>query len=351
MEILQLLESTINQKASDLHITTGVPPVMRIDGALKRIGENRLTPENTMKSIDAIMNDTQKKQLEKLGQVDFSYSLHGVGRFRVNAYRQRGSYAIAFRLIPTSIPTLEQLNLPQGLGDLTERNRGLILVTGPTGSGKSTTLAALIDMINHNKSKHILTLEDPIEYLHRHKSSIVNQREIGQDFYSYPEALRAALRQDPDVILIGEMRDLETISIALTAAETGHLVLSTLHTIGAAKTMDRIIDAFPPHQQQQIKIQLSTVIQGVISQQLLKRKNQSGRVAALEVMKATPAIRNIIREGKTFQIQSSIQTGGRAGMITMDNYLTNLYNQGQISKEDAILYSIDQETMKNRFRI
>jgi twitching motility protein PilT len=351
MDVFKLLEDTISQKASDLHITVGVPPMMRIDGTLEPYSDKNLTPEDTEKYVEVILSEKQKNVLEELGQIDFSYSVPGWGRFRVNAYKQRGSYAIAFRLIPTGIPTLQQLNLPDSLKEFTELTRGLILVTGPTGSGKSTTLASLINIINEQRKDHILTLEDPIEYLHSHKSSVVNQREMGNDSNSYAGALRAALRQDPDVILIGEMRDLETISIAITAAETGHLVLSTLHTIGAAKTIDRIIDVFPPHQQQQVRVQLASVLQGVVSQQLFKRKNQSGRVAALEIMKATPAIRNLIREGKAHQIQSSIQMGARQGMITMDTFILDLYRKGIISREDALLYSVDHESMKNKLHI
>lgn len=351
MNIIHLLQDTIKQKASDLHITVGVPPMMRIDGKLVPYGEERLSPKDTQQYLETIMNEKQKKVIQKTGQIDFSYSIKGWGRFRINAYRQRGSYAIAFRLIPTEIPTLKELNLPEYLETFADNTRGLVLVTGPTGSGKSTTLASLINIINEKRREHILTLEDPIEYLHSHKNSIVNQREVGQDSSSYADGLKAALRQDPDVILIGEMRDLETISIAITAAETGHLVLSTLHTIGAAKTIDRIIDVFPPHQQQQIRVQLSSVLRGVISQQLIKRKDQPGRIVSLEVMKSTPAIQNLIREGKTHQIQSSIQMGGRQGMITMDTYIQDLYRKGIIGREEALLYSIDPENMKNKFHI
>lgn len=351
MKISDLLKNIINQKASDLHITVGVPPIMRIDGNLVSYGQDKLTPQDIQEFIDEIAGERQKNTLQKTGQVDFSYSIAGWGRFRVNAYRQRGSYAIAFRLIPTEIPTLKGLRLPEHLADFAYYTRGLILVTGPTGSGKSTTLASMINIINEKRNVHILTLEDPIEYLHNHKNSIVNQREIGQDADSYAGALRAALRQDPDVILIGEMRDLETISIAITAAETGHLVLSTLHTIGAAKSIDRMIDVFPPHQQQQIRVQLSTVLQGIVSQQLIKKKNQSGRVAALEIMRVTPAIRNLIREEKVYQIQSSIQMGGKQGMITMDSYLLDLYRKGVISREDALHCSVDSEFMKSKLLI
>ncbi|RBP46681.1 type IV pilus twitching motility protein PilT [Garciella nitratireducens] len=351
MEILDLLKTIMSQNASDLHITVGVPPMMRIDGELVSYGKNKLTSQDTKKILNTIIGEKQKIILQKSGQVDFSYSIPGLSHFRVNAYRQRGNYAIAFRFIPTKIPKLEQLGLPEQLIDFAYYTSGLILVTGPTGSGKSTTLASLINIMNEKRNLHILTLEDPIEYLHNHKKSIVNQREIGQDTVSYASALRAALREDPDVILIGEMRDLETISIAITAAETGHLVLSTLHTMGAPKSINRIIDVFPPYQQQQIRMQLSMVLQGIISQQLIKRKNQSGRVIALEIMKATPAIRNLIREGKIHQIQSCIQMGGEQGMITMDSYLLKLYQRDMISRKDVLHYSIDPESMKNRLLI
>jgi len=343
MEIKDLLEKVISCNASDLHITVGISPVVRIDGNLIKLNEYpKLLPEDTEKLALTLMNDGQKKFFQKKNEIDFSYSISGLGRFRVNIYKQRGSFALAIRTVPLELPTIENLGLPEVLKDLSLKKRGLILVTGPTGSGKSTTLAAMINQINNTNNAHILTLEDPIEYLHRHNKSIVNQREIGYDSNSYANALRAALRQDPDVILIGEMRDLETIAIALTAAETGHLVLSTLHTIGAVSTIDRIIDVFPPQQQQQVKIQLSNVLQGVISQQLLKRVDGKGRVPAVEVMVSNAAIRNHIREGKTHQILSSIQTGGKLGMITMDSCISNIYQKGLISYEEALNYAIDK---------
>lgn len=342
--INKLLEYTLNSKGSDLHITVGIPPMVRIDGKLIPIeGYDRLLPDDTERIVRSIINEENMEKLDLDGQIDLSYSIAGIGRFRVNAYKQRGSYSMAVRSVPLEIPTIDELRLPEILKNLAMKKRGLILVTGPTGSGKSTTLAAMIDYINENKNSHILTLEDPIEYLHKHKKSIVNQREIGNDSSSYQKALRAALRQDPDVILIGEMRDLETISTAITAAETGHLVLSTLHTVGAVSTVDRIIDVFPPNQQQQIRIQLSNVLQGVISQQLLKNKNSDGRSAAMEIMICNPAIRNHIREGKTHQILSSMQTGGKFGMITMDNFIINMYRNNLIDKESAITSSMDTE--------
>ncbi len=316
---------------------------MRINGKLVKYGEETLTPEKNLSLVKQILDEEKFKQLEIKGEIDTSYSVAGLGRFRINVYKQRGTYGMAIRAVSLKIPTIEELGLPTIVKELSRKQRGLILVTGPTGSGKSTTLASMIDCINRERSCHILTLEDPIEYLHKHNKSIINQREIGSDSRSFASALRAALRQDPDVILVGEMRDLETISIAITAAETGHLVLSTLHTIGASKTIDRIIDVFPPHQQQQIKIQLSAVLEGIISQQLIPRIDNEGRVLALEIMIATPAIRNLIREGKTYQIQTAIQTGMKFGMQTMDNSLINLFRQGLISKNTALDYAVDRE--------
>jgi len=344
-----LLDETTKRGASDLHITVGVPPIIRVNGNLETLCDERYTAEDTKAVVSSIMSQNQLKVLEEKGQVDYSYSIPGKGRFRVNAYKQRGSYSMACRVVGTQIPSLQELHLPEIVHSLTQLNKGLVLITGPTGSGKTTTLASMIDIINHQRSCHILTLEDPIEYLHKHNKSMVNQREIGYDTKDYGAGLRAALRQDPDVILIGEMRDLETISIALTAAETGHLVFSTLHTVGTAKTIDRIIDVFPPHQQQQVRVQLSTVLQGVISQQLIPREDQKGRIVALEVMLANPAIRNLIREGKTHQINSIIQMSGKIGMVSMDSYLIDLLNKGKISKENALFYSLDQENMKNKF--
>lgn len=343
MNISELLKKTIELRASDLHITVGYPPVMRINGKLVKYGEELLTPEKNLSLVKQILDEDKFKLLEMNGELDTSYSIAGLGRFRINVYKQRGTYGMAIRVVPLRIPTIEELGLPAIVKELSRKQRGLILVTGPTGSGKSTTLASMLDCINKERSCHILTLEDPIEYLHKHNKSIINQREIGSDSKNFANALRAALRQDPDVILVGEMRDLETISIAITAAETGHLVLSTLHTIGASKTIDRIIDVFPPHQQQQIKIQLSAVLEGIISQQLLPRIDNEGRVLALEIMIATPAIRNLIREGKTHQIQTAIQTGMKFGMQTMDNSLINLFKQGLISKNTALDYAVDRE--------
>lgn len=337
-----LLQITIKEGASDLHLTVGIVPIVRVNGELVPIGREKLTPEDVQNYAKEILQDSYE-EYEKVGEADTSYSIAGIGRFRVNIFKQRGSDAIALRAVGLKIPLLSELGFPSVVKELTEKQRGLVIVTGPTGSGKSTTLAAMINEINLNRASHIITLEDPIEYLHKHNKSIINQREIGKDSRSYAAALKSVLREDPDVILVGEMRDLETISVALTAAETGHLVFSTLHTIGASKTIDRIIDVFPPYQQQQIRIQLAAVLNGVISQQLVPRLDQNGRTAALEVMISTPAIQNMIREGKTYQIESSIQTGSKYGMKTMDMNLAELYKRQAISYEDALLYSIDRE--------
>lgn len=340
-----LLNKTMGLGASDLHITVGVPPMIRRNGRLSAIGEQKLMPDDTRQLVKSMLNDEQWTRYMEVGEIDLSFSVQGMGRFRVNAYKQRGTCCAAIRLVNLTIPSMEELGLPPIVKELQKKTKGMILVTGPTGSGKSTTLATIIDKINKERDCHILTLEDPIEYLHKHNKSIVNQREIGNDSHSYANALRAALREDPDVILVGEMRDIETIAIAVTAAETGHLVLSTLHTIGAANTIDRIIDVFPPHQQQQIRVQLSLVIQGVISQQLIPRKDKPGRIAAIEIMIATPAIRNLIREGKTYQINSQIQTGAKFGMQTMDSSIANIYRSGIISQEEALLHAADQDNL------
>lgn len=333
MRLIDIVNYGTENKASDIHITVGIPPTYRIFGELIKLGDTPLKPEDTKALTMEALTESQFKVLEKKGELDFSYSSPGVGRYRVNAYKQRGSYGMALRIIPMQIPSMETLGLPPVVKELARLPRGLILVTGPTGSGKSTTLAAIIDQINRERTCHILTLEDPLEYLHKHNKAIVNQREIGSDSLNFANALRGALRQDPDVILVGEMRDLETISIAITAAETGHLVLSTLHTLGAAKTIDRIIDVFPSHQQQQVRVQLSSVMQAVISQQLVPKYDGKGRAAAFEIMVATLAIRNLIREDKVHQIDTVIQTGSKYGMQTMDNSLVELYRRGLIKKK------------------
>lgn len=346
--IEELLLLAKEKGASDLHITVGIPPKCRVHGTLINLGLEKLLPKDTDLIIQPMLSEYSKQRLEKNGEVDFSYSIPNLGRYRVNVFKQRGSYAAAIRLVGTSIPAPNQLGIPDSVLELTKRKRGLVLVTGPTGSGKSTTLASLIDLINSNSNLHIITLEDPIEYLHQHKKSIVNQREIGLDTFSYQDALRAALREDPDVILVGEMRDLETIAIAITAAETGHLVFSTLHTIGAANTVDRIIDVFPSHQQQQIRIQLASVLEAVVSQQLIPSSDGAGRVAAFEVMHANSAIRNLIREAKAHQITTIIQTNRKLGMQTMDEAIYNLYINKKIDAEQAIHFAQDQMAIERR---
>lgn len=345
----EMLKVANERGASDLHITVGVPPKIRIDGELTDIADERIMPADAENLIMPIIPDHARKQLVEMGESDFSYAIAGVGRYRVNAFRQRGSYACVIRIVGTRIPSPQELGLPESVVALTELKRGLVIVTGPTGSGKSTTLASLVDVINSTQNVNVITLEDPIEYLHRHNKAIVNQREIGVDSFSYTSALRAALREDPDVIMVGEMRDLDTISTAITAAETGHLVLSTLHTTGAANTIDRIIDVFPPHQQQQIRIQLAGVLESVISQQLLP-KVFGGRVAAFEVMHTNTAIKNLIRESKTHQIDNIIQTNRKLGMMMMDDAIMELYMRGEISKETALEYAQDQQNMKRKLQ-
>jgi twitching motility protein PilT len=345
MILNELLRATIQAEASDLHLTVGIPPAIRVSGGLIHLGEEKLNPADTEQFVRDILDDKEYSYYKSTGEIDTSYSIAGLGRFRVNIFKQRGSDALAIRVVALKIPTLRDLGYPPVIKELTEKQRGLVLVTGPTGSGKSTSLAAMINEINLTRAAHIITLEDPVEYLHKHNKSIINQREIGKDSISYQNALKAVLREDPDVILVGEMRDIETISIAITAAETGHLVFSTLHTIGASKTIDRIIDVFPTHQQQQIKVQLAAVLQGIISQQLIPKNLDSGRVAALEIMIATPAIQNLIREGKTHQIESSVQTGAKFGMKTMDAALAELNRRGLITNEAALTYSVDKEML------
>lgn len=335
--------------ASDVHITVGIPPKMRVNGKLLTMPNyNKLMPADTLEVVLDIMSENQRNKFEDRGEYDMSFSIPDLGRYRVNAYKQRGSVALAFRLVGTKVPAPEELGVPESVIDLYQRKRGLILVTGPTGSGKSTTLAAIIDKINNCRDAHVITLEDPIEYLHQHKMAMVNQREIGLDSDNYASALRAALREDPDVILVGEMRDFETISVAITAAETGHLVLSTLHTIGAASTVDRVIDVFPPHQQQQIRVQLANVLEAVISQQLIPNVDGTGRAAAFEVMHANHAVRNLIREGKSHQLTSVMQTNRKLGMITMDEAIQQLYYAGRISREMAVQFATDPDAMENK---
>jgi twitching motility protein PilT len=376
MHINELLKETMDAQASDLHLTAGRKPTLRVWGKLQPL-EHRavLSPEDTSQLAYSMLNAFQKQKFEKTWELDLSYGVPGLGRFRVNLYRQRGATGIAMRSIPSVIPSVEDLNLPPILRDLARKPRGLILVTGPTGHGKSTALAAMVDAINSERAVHIVTVEDPIEYLHEHKKGIVNQRELGFDTQSFPNALRGVLREDPNVVMVGEMRDLETISAALTIAETGHLVFATLHTANAAQSIDRIVDVFPPYQQQQIRIQLASVIEAVISQQLISNQrffahatnphggrrqaaatatiqrvwptlDEIGRVPAVEIMIATPAIRNLIREAKTHQIESALQTGGQHGMQTMDMALADLVRRHLVTVEDAIARAIHPDELR-----
>ena len=332
VDFAAVLSRMVEVNASDVHLTPGFAPALRVRGRITPMDDYPpLAVQDTREIIYSILNDSQRKQFENNLQLDFAYAIPNVARFRVNCFFQRGAISAAFRHIPTEILSLGSLGLPQVLEDFCRKPRGFVLVTGPTGSGKSTSLASMIDLINGEREEHILTIEDPIEFLHGHKKCIVNQREVGSDAIDFASALKSALREDPDVILVGEMRDLETISTALTAAETGHLVFATLHTQSTAQTVDRIIDVFPPHQQQQVRMQLSIALQGIVTQQLLPTADGSGRVCATEVLVPTPAVRNLIREGKTHQIYSAIQTSGSVGMQTMDAHLAQLVRMGKIT--------------------
>lgn len=351
MNIEELIRTAIDRGASDIHITVGSPPILRVNGRIHRLNTGKVTPDISLALARAVMTDTIWERFQVTGEEDCSFSQSGFGRFRVNVYKQRGSVGMALRVVALQIPTIEELNLPPVLKDIAQKRRGLVLVTGPTGSGKSTTLASMINYINKSRDEHIITIEDPIEYLHKHEKSVVNQREVGDDTKSFANALRASLRQDPDIILVGEMRDLETIQTAITAAETGHLVLSTLHTIGAASTVDRIIDVFPPYQQQQIRVQLASVLEAVISQQLMPRVDGMGRVAAFEIMTATGAVRNLVREGKAHQLNTVIQTSQNQGMELMDSSLRNLYKRGQIDFETLKKYAVDYEALSRQLGV
>ena len=350
-DLNEILIQSVKERASDIHLTSGRAPSYRVDGVLAPIMGERLTPQMLEDILLPLIDKRHQEELEETGQTDFAYAISGVGRFRVNVFKQRGTLAAVMRSLPFNIPEPEDLGIPREVVEMTSRKRGLVLVTGPTGSGKSTTLASLIHVINRTYPYHIITLEDPIEYLHRHDKSVVNQREIGSDSTDYAQALRAALREDPDVILVGEMRDLETISTAITAAETGHLVFSTLHTIGADKTIDRIIDVFPPNQQQQVRIQLASVLECIVSQQLLKKADGSGRVAALEVLFANNAVRNLIRESKTYQIPSVMQTNKRGGMQTMDDALYDLFMRKVIDGDTAVTYAQEPVSMNKKVNL
>ncbi len=338
MDISEILKFSTEQGASDLHISAGEPPIIRVDGDIQKVDMPSLSKENVHSLLYDLLNDHQRNIFESKKEIDFALDLKGIARFRVNAFYQTNGEAIVLRTIPTEIKSLDQLGLPGMLADLTKKTKGLVLVTGPTGSGKSTTLAAMVESINLSKKVHILTIEDPIEFIYQPKLSLVNQRELGADTHSFGNALRSALREDPDVILVGEMRDLETISLAITAAETGHLVFATLHTSSAAKTVDRVIDVFPHEQQGQIRTMFSESLIAVVTQNLLKKADGRGRVAALEIMVGTPAIKNLIREGKVAQIPGMMQTGKQFGMQTMDATLVDMYKRGVVTRESVTPY-------------
>lgn len=345
-----LLEEVVKKKASDLHLQVGLRPMLRVDGALGPIAGTEILSEQAVEAlVFAILDEDQKQILLKDKEFDFSFAFGDLGRFRVNAFHERGNMAAALRLIPNEILTIEQLGLPEIVNKFAEYPRGLVLVTGPTGSGKSTTLAALVDKINSEKAQHIITIEDPIEFTHKSKKSVLVQREVHYDTFSFSAALRSSLRQDPDVVLIGEMRDLETIASAITIAETGHLVFATLHTNSAAQSIDRMIDVFPPHQQPQIRSQLSNILMSICSQRLVPSIG-GGRVAAAEIMIATPAVRNIVREGKTHQLDAVIQTGAEYGMQSMDKTLVNMIHTGKITYDEARNFAVDIEELDRLMR-
>lgn len=345
MELVELLQMTIKEKASDLLIAAGAPPILRIDGTLVRTRQPDLTPEECRRLIYSVLTEKQKGRFEGEMELDFSLSVTGLSRFRLNVHMQRGSVAAAIRAIAHTIPSIDDLGLPRVVYELSRRPRGLILVTGPTGSGKSTTLATMVDLINGETPCHIITIEDPIEYLHHHKKSVIEQREVEADTKSFASALKYVLRQDPDVIMVGEMRDLETIAAAITAAETGHLVLATLHTTDAAQTVDRMIDVFPPHQQHQIRTQLSATLEGVLSQQLLPKATGRGRCLACEVLIGSPAVQSLVREGKTHQLYATMETSSKYGMQTLDRCLANLYKKGMITYDTALTKARKKEDL------
>ncbi|MBU4305960.1 MAG: type IV pilus twitching motility protein PilT [Candidatus Omnitrophica bacterium] len=345
-DIGELLQLCVKHNASDMHLTVGKPPTLRIDGGLMSLNYEPLTHEHTEALMKSITSNENQRKIQEVGGVDFGFAFEKIARFRVSVYKQKGHYGLTLRLIPTRLLTFEEIGLPVVIRDLLFRPRGLLLVTGPTGSGKTTTLATMTDFINTERDCHIITIEDPIEYYHSHKKGIITQRELGVDVPSFREALIKGLRQNPDVILVGEMRDLATIEAAILAAETGHLVMATLHTTSAASTVDRIIDVFPPNQQEQIRTQLSTSILAVISQQLLVKASGRGRIGSFEIMINTPSIQNLIREKKTYRITSDLQTGGKYGMKTFDTSLFELFSRGLIRGEDAIAKAFDPEQMK-----
>ena len=343
-----LLQLVVDEGASDLHLAVGVPPILRLHGSMQPLDSDPLRPEDTERFMKSITSEEHQQKVRESGGTDFGFGFGTAARFRVSVLRQKGVIGLVLRQIPTKMLTLAEIGLPPEIKDLLYRPRGIVLVTGPTGSGKTTTLASMINIINIERDCHIITVEDPIEYYHTHKKSVVTQREIGVDVPSFKEALRRGLRQDPDVILVGEMRDLETMEAAITAAETGHLVFATLHTTGAARTVDRIVDAFPTDQQEQIRTQLASTIQAVVSQLLLPRADKPGRVAAFEIMIATPSIRALIRDNKTFRITSDIQTGARYGMVTMDASLLSLFERGLITYEELITKCQDAESVSQK---
>jgi twitching motility protein PilT len=349
LDLKPLLERVIREKASDLHLTVGLPPIMRLHGHLNHLSRKALTPKDTEDFLKRLAPDKNFKELEESGTSDFGYTFSDKGRFRVSVYRQKGVFGIALRLIPSKLMTFEEIGLPLSIKPILSQSRGLVLVTGPTGSGKTTTLATMIHYINETMDRHILTIEDPIEYYHTHKKSIITQREIGIDVSSFPEALRRGLRQDPDVILVGEMRDNETIATAITAAETGHLVLGTLHTTGSARTVDRIIDSFPPDYQEHIRSQLASSIQAVISQILLPRADGKGLVAAFEIMTKTAALENHIRKSETFKITSMIQTSRKHGMVLLDDFICQLVKEGKVTLEVAVAAAQNPADLYTKF--
>ena len=348
VQIDRLLDTVVRTGASDLHLTVGRKPTVRLHGGLKNLETKVLDSDDMVSLMKSITPERNQQEINEMGGTDFGFGYGDAARFRVSIFKQRGDLAMVLRLIPNELLTFEQIGLPEAVRELSRRPRGLFLVTGPTGSGKTTSLATVLDYINTYYDRHIVTMEDPIEYFHYHKKSVVNQREVGNDVPSFAEALRRVLRSDPDVILVGEMRDLETIEAAIRAAETGHLVFGTLHTTGAAKTIDRVVDAFPVSQQNQIRVQLSTALIAVLSQALLKRVDRPGRIAAYEFLMVTPAIANLIREGKTFRIDSSIQTGAKFGMQLLDDHLWNLYTKGIISAEEMVDKAKDPGAVRDR---
>ncbi len=347
IDLEKLLNAVAARGASDLHLSVGRYPTLRIDGKLVPLTEEkRVTPERNEAIVDFLLSEKQRTLLDKYKDIDLSYDFKGKARFRVNIFQQKGYFGLAFRFIPVKIRTIEELKLPLVLKDFTRLNQGFVLIVGPSGHGKSTTMAALVDLINHTRTEHIITIEDPIEYIFTPDKCIIDQRELHKDAVSFPRALRAALREDPNVVVVGEMRDLETIETAITVAETGHLVFATLHTNDASQTVDRIVDVFPSHQQPQIRTQLAAILLGIVSQRLLPRVD-GGRVVACEVLLATPAVRNLIREGKTHQLASVIQTSAKEGMVPLNKSLAELVKSGEVKLEDALLYSLDPRELKS----